>query len=85
MQETEYFEPSFDSVAKPQDASAKVAEDVVEAEDETTMAVASAVVDEGGELRSLDAAARRKARPSWAWKKNVMIILWRKCSPCRKA
>ena len=45
MQEADNFEPSFDSVAKPQDASAKVAEDVVEAEDETTMAEAAAAAE----------------------------------------
>ncbi len=54
MPEAQHFEPSFDSVAKPQDASAKVAEDVVDAEDETTMAEAEAAEGEAPELQSRD-------------------------------
>ncbi len=42
-----HFEPSFASVAKPQDPSAKVAEDVVDAEDETSMAEGAAAADDG--------------------------------------
>ena len=34
MAPAQYFEPSFDTIAKPRDASAKVSEDVVEAENE---------------------------------------------------
>ncbi len=49
-----HFEPSFDSVAKPQGASAKVAEDVVDAEDETNMAEAEAAEGEAPELQSRD-------------------------------
>ena len=52
MPEAQYFEPSFDSVAKPQDASAKVGEDIVEAEDETPLAEATAAADDIPELQS---------------------------------
>ena len=62
MQEADYFEPSFDSVAKPQDASAKVAEDVVEAEDETTMAEAAAAAREAGEWNSRESASAPEAQ-----------------------
>ena len=58
MPEAQHFEPSFDSVAKPQ-VTVKVAEDVVDAEDETTMAEAEAAEGEAPELQSRDEERRR--------------------------